>query len=166
MSSNVIDAIATKCRTMSGIDGNCEVTRVHPRQRIFQLRIIWAAMLMGLFAFLVVVLVTGPNHSPPDPQMSKMLMYIVWGMLLAITPMAYVIRSIVYRQGRTEEGVAPQAYVTGNIIFWAMFEGVAFFGLVGTLINQGRVGPHLYAAAIAVAMIVVNFPRGAIMREE
>jgi hypothetical protein len=53
----------------------------------------------------------------------------------------------------------------GNIIFWALCEGVGFMELVGALLNRGR-GPHLIVAGIAIAMIVVNFPTGNAMRKD
>jgi hypothetical protein len=129
------------------------------------LRIIWGAMLLGLLTFLGVVLVIGPKMSGIDGRTSQLYLYIAVAMLAALVPAAFVVRSAVYRKNRTDAGVAPAAYVTGNIIFWAMCEGVAFFALVAGLLNRGR-GPHLLVAAIAIAMIVVNFPTGAPMRQD
>ena len=129
------------------------------------LRIIWGALLMGQIMFLAVVLTIGPKQEKPDPSMSNVLLYAAVAMLATTVPIAFVVRSIIYRKGQTDAGVEAGAYATGNIIFWAMCEGCGFFGLVGGLLNQGR-GPHLFVAAVAIALIVVNFPTGAIMRKD
>jgi drug/metabolite transporter (DMT)-like permease len=137
----------------------------NPAQRLMVLRIIWGALLTGLLVFFGVVIVIGPSRPKPDPQLANLLLYVAVAMLAAEAPVAFLVRSLVYRKGHTEAGVSPEAYATGNIIFWAMFEGVGFFALVAGLQNQGR-GPHLVVAAIAIAMIVVNFPTGGPLRRE
>ena len=136
-----------------------------PRQRLMVLRIIWGAMLMGLLVFLIVVLTVGRNMPPLDPKTSQLFLYIAVAMLAALVPTAFVVRAAIYRKDTSDAGVAPAAYATGNIVFWAMCEGVAFFGLVSGMLNGGR-GPHLFVAAVAIAAIVVNFPTGGSMRQD
>jgi hypothetical protein len=130
------------------------------------LRIIWGAMLMGLIAFLVVVLTIGQNRRPMDPQFSQILFYIAVAMVVTLVPLGLLIRSIIYSRGRDESGgVSPEAYANGNIVFWATCEAAAFFALVGGLLNGGR-GPHLFVGVIAMAILLVGFPTGAAMRRE
>ena len=134
--------------------------------RLLTLRIIWAALLMGQAAFLVVVLMIGPNNPPQDKDFSRVLLYIAVVMLAALVPVAYVVRATIYRTGRRDDGtVAGGAYATGNIIFWAMCEGVGMFALVGALLSGGR-GPHLFVALIAMAVQIVNVPIGAALSDE
>src|SRR4051794_28596393 len=103
------------------------------QKQLLTLRIIWAAMLMGEVSFMFIALVLGPKmNSQVDVTL---LAQICAGMLLVMVPTAFVIRGVVYRKGTQDGGVSPAAYMTGNIIFWAMCEGVSFFGLVVTLLS-------------------------------
>jgi hypothetical protein len=63
----------------------------------------------------------------------------------------------IFNRARTDAGIAPGAYFTGNIIFWAACEGVAFFGLVAAVIN-GSLVPTVYVTAVAMALQVSAFP--------
>jgi hypothetical protein len=86
-------------------------------------------------------------------------------MLAAMIPLAYIVRAIAYRNGRTANGtVTPAAYGTGNIIFWSMCEGSAFLSLVCTMLSGGR-GTPLLLAGIALAVQIANFPTGRPLRE-
>ena len=128
-----------------------------PAAQLRTLRIIWAALLIGPVIFLVVATTVGAEREPRD---QTILFYVAAAMLVVITPVAHVLRSQVYARGRQPDGtVAAGAYATANIIFWAMFEGVSTFSIVGAMLNGGR-GPHLYVTAVALAMHIVNFPTG------
>jgi hypothetical protein len=128
------------------------------------LRIIWAALWMGEVMFLVVATIVAAAPDPPQPGTTQLLFYLALGMLVVMAPVAYILRLTTYARGRQGDGtIAPGAYATGNIIFWAMFEGVGMFAIVGVLLNGGR-GPHLLIAAIAIAVHLVNFPTGRPLR--
>jgi hypothetical protein len=136
------------------------------QSRLMVLRIIWAALLMGEVMFMAVTLAIGGGGPPADPRMPQIMLYVAIIMLASMVPIAYVIRSFIYRGGRREDGtVSAQAYATGNILFWAMCEGVAFCAITGAFLNGGR-GPHLFVACIAIAVQVLNFPTGAVLDEE
>src|SRR3989442_1194669 len=85
-------------------------------QRLMVLRIIWAAMLIGLAMFLAIVLTIGKNQPPPDPTVAQTLLYVAVIMLAALVPIAFVIRAAIYRNNRTDAGVEPGAYATDNLI--------------------------------------------------
>jgi hypothetical protein len=126
------------------------------------LRIIWFALLLGQVMFLIVA--TTFAASPDQRDEGLVLFYVAVGMLVVLTPIAFLVRGQIYARGRGPDGrVAGGAYATGNIIFWAMFEGVGMLSIVGALLNGGR-GPHLFVTAAALAMHVVNFPTGRPMR--
>jgi hypothetical protein len=136
------------------------------RARLMTLRIIWAALLMGVMTFgVLVVLVLGPQRPPPaDPSFPQLLLYIAIAMAVASMSGGFIARMIIWNKGRNEDGVvAPGDYATGNIIFWATCEGPTFFALVGALLNGGR-GPHLIVAAITLAVMILSFPTGGPMR--
>ena len=124
------------------------------------LRIIWAALLMGQVAFLCVVMIVAGNQAPPDPHMMRIMFLVLLGMLIVMVPSGLIVRSIIYGGGRQPDGsITPAAYATGNIIFYAMCEGVGFFGLVCTMMNRGF-GPHTIVALTAMGILLVSFPRG------
>ncbi len=134
-----------------------------PAAQLRVLRIIWAALLMGEVMFLIVATTVAASREP-QREMTQLLFYLALGMLVVLAPVAYVIRLSTYARGRQPDGtIAGGAYATGNILFWAMFEGVGMFAIVGALLNGGR-GPHLYVVAVALAIQVVNFPTGRPMR--
>ena len=136
------------------------------QQQLTVLRIIWAALLMGQAIFLVVTLTIGKNMAGIDPHMANLLLYCAIGMLVVLVPMAYVVRAMIYRNGRGEDGlIAPEQYASGNVVFWAMCEGVGIAAITFGLLNRGQ-GPVLFVAAIAIAVQVVNFPTGSAMRRD
>jgi F0F1-type ATP synthase membrane subunit c/vacuolar-type H+-ATPase subunit K len=132
-------------------------------QRLLTLRIIWAALLMGQVMYLVVATTFAASPAPSNGtrgDLPQLLFYLAAAMLVTSIPIAYALRAIVYRRGRQPDGsVAPAEYATGNILFWAMMEADGMFAITGALLNGGR-GPHLYVAAVAMAVQILNFPTG------
>ena len=135
------------------------------KQALVTTRIIWAAMLAGEVMFLVVILkVVLPGRTEP-PHVQPLFTLIGAVMLASMVPMAFVARGIVFRRGRVSDGgggedrIAPAAYATGNIIFWAACEGVAFFGLVTAVLN-GTLWPSIVITAIAMGLQAGTFPFG------
>ena len=132
-----------------------------PAAQLRVLRIIWAALLLGQVVFLIVATTVAAEREPRD---QTLLFYVAAGMLVIVTPVAYLLRAQSYARGRGADGaVAGGAYATGNILFWAMFEGVGMFSIVGAMLNGGR-GPHLFVTAVALAIQIANFPTGRPMR--
>jgi hypothetical protein len=82
-----------------------------------------------------------------------------------VVPVAFVIRTTIFRRGiiadpgGREDRIAPGAYASGNIVFWAACEGVAFFGLV-TATLDGTLWPSIVIVAIAMGLQVSAFPTG------
>ena len=133
-------------------------------QALLTLRIIWAALLVGQIALLVVILkVILPGRTQP-PQINQPLTMVCYGMLATMVPVGFVVRMMIFRRGRDEFGaIAPGAYGTGNIVFWALCEGVSFFSLICVMQN-GSLAPTIYVTAAAVALQVTAFPTGGRMR--
>jgi hypothetical protein len=132
--------------------------------QLMPLRVIWFALIMGqvMFAIVVLTVLAHPNSKPLDP----VLLYVDIALLAACIPVAFIVRAIIYRGGRNPDGtIAVGAYATGNIIFWAMCEGSAFFSLVCTMLGGGRPGTPLLLAGIALAVQIANFPTGRPLRE-
>jgi hypothetical protein len=136
------------------------------QQGLTVLRIIWGALLLGQFVYLVVMFAVGKNMSGLDARTEQIFLYGAIGMLVAIVPTAYIVRGMIFNRGRDDDGmVIQQAYATGTIVFLAMCEGVGMAAITFGLLNRGR-GPVLLIAAVALAVQVINFPTGRGVREE
>jgi hypothetical protein len=129
------------------------------KQALLITRIMWGAMLMGEVVFLIVTLTTRQTD-PASADSARISAYVAIGMMLMIGPAAFVVRKILYGPGIEEENVPPQKYATGNIVFTALLEGVAFFGLVVFMLGSPL---GLAAAGPAMALQILNFPSGGVM---
>jgi hypothetical protein len=138
-----------------------------PINSLMTIRIIWAALIMGVVTFGVIVLFFTPQMiTKPDPQQSQLYLKIAIAMLCVSAPLGFIIKGLIWRSARKVNGSLPiGAYSTGKIVQMAMLEGVAFFALVATMLNGGR-GPHLIVAAIAVALMLLSFPTGGAMQDD
>jgi hypothetical protein len=135
------------------------------KRQLLTLRIIWAALLLGQLIYLGVSLAIGKNMPEPDASMARILWYVTIGSLLVMLPIAYALRLMIYAKGRSNDVITPQAYATGNILFWAMCEGVSMLAITTSMLNRHQ-GTYLYVAMIAFAVQVVNYPTGKLMRPE
>jgi F0F1-type ATP synthase membrane subunit c/vacuolar-type H+-ATPase subunit K len=136
-----------------------------PAKTLQVTRIIWFALLAGQMAFALVVLSIAKNQPEHPKSMTQLLWYIALAMAAVAIPLAYLVRKIVYRNGMRDGVVAPSAYATGSIIFWAMCEGVALFAMVGALLARAQ-GPHLFVAILMFAVQVLNYPTGKQMSDQ
>jgi len=68
--------------------------------------------------------------------------------------MTYFVRSAIFRHNQTNGLIAPAAYSTGSIIFWAGCEAPSFFGLIIAFLHSS-----FYPTAIAIAAQISAFPR-------
>ena len=129
---------------------------------LMALRIIWVAMVAGQIGFGVVIFMVGPHMQAwADPHLVRLLFYIALGMLILDVPLVYLVRAMIYRTRRAPDGtVNIRAYMTGNIVFYALLECVSFVALVGWMMSHGQ-GPHVWIAAAALALQALNFPTGA-----
>ncbi len=118
-------------------------------------RIIWFALLMGPIIFMMLVL-AGVVTKPANVQPQSILIWINLTMLL-IVPITYVVRRVIFSKGTIGGRITTMAYVSGNIIFWASCEGVAFFGIVVMMLNASM-WPTLIFTVVALAGQALTFP--------
>lgn len=135
-----------------------------PRKALVVMRLLWAAILMGMIVYLVVVLVAKVPHNPQSKSASlhDMLFYINSGMLFVGLFVGYTLRNQFYKKHWEGEVVKPQGYLHGNLLLWAIAEGCGMFSLTIVLIS-GTFDPYIWPAVGAAASIVINFPTGHIM---
>jgi hypothetical protein len=133
------------------------------RQQVLRTaRILWAAMLLGEIAFAVIVVCLRSGMLGDVPVARTDLLPIMTGVatltLVTGVPIAYFIRGQIYKRHWRDHAILPQGYFMGNLLLWAVCEGVAFFGLVGVLVT-GAWHP-LVVAVFAAAVQIVNYPHG------
>jgi len=132
----------------------------NPTQALLKSRIIWGALLLGEVIFLGVILFmrgqegfrTGPN------EMTWLLVYIAFGLAIIMIPIGSLMRRIILRRPAGQPA-QPQAYLTATIVFNALCEATALFGLVATLLHHDLF-PAIIPTAIAMYVQLRNWPRG------
>jgi len=130
---------------------------------LLRLRIIWAALVLGVVtfgAFVGLLVAAGGlpgagHHAAP----ADMLTLIAVAMLVMMIPAGLFARNQFYKKNWRANVVTPSGYFTGNLLLLAMLEGVAMFSIVATLII-GAFGWAILPGVIALALLLVNFPTG------
>ena len=115
------------------------------------LRAIYAALAFGVFLFAAIVLfVIDPLEASVDPN----VMRIVWlGVAVVATLGAGVIR------GRmTGAAAGPDQRRAAAIVVWALVEGQALLGIVGTMLTGDRV--TAYASLALFVWLWMRYPPG------
>ena len=135
-----------------------------PKTALLNVRIVWGALLFGVIAFMFVVifLLAGDQQPPLEPQTSTIMFIVSLVMLATTVPVGYFVRMQVYKRSWQGDVISPAGYTTGNIILLACCEGPAFFALILVLMN-GSFWPAIIPAAIAMGIMVINFPNGRAM---
>lgn len=130
------------------------------RQVLLMNRIIWGALMLGELMFMGIALGLGGSRQSNE-RGATILFYVGVAFAASAIPAAFFIRSLIFRAGTDPAGnVLPGRYTTGNIICWAMCEGVAFLALVTCMIG-GKAMPYLIPAVVAMAAQAITFPTGA-----
>ena len=131
--------------------------------RLMTMRIIWAALLMGQVIFISVIFyVIWPSANPTNRlsgQARTMLVYAATAMLLTAIPIGYFLRAIAYRNRGIDGKIAWPSYFTGNILLYALSEGVSLAALVFMMLDQ-QPWPFLAISIVAMANQAINFPTG------
>jgi F0F1-type ATP synthase membrane subunit c/vacuolar-type H+-ATPase subunit K len=110
---------------------------------------IYAALALGVFLFAVIVLfVLEPVEATLDPG----LLRIVWFVAAIVATLgAGIVRG---RMAGRDAG--PDSARTAAIVVWALAEGQAFLGIVGTMLTGDRV--TAYASLALFAWLWMRYP--------
>lgn len=132
-----------------------------PARALMTLRIIWFALFMGQAMFFAVLVLAILPHQKPPEHPNPIFMWTSIIFFMTSVPATFVIRRMTFNRSRGEDGaIAPGAYATGNIVFWAGCEGASLFAMVAMMVN-GSIWPTILIAAAAIALQVLTFPTGA-----
>jgi hypothetical protein len=125
-------------------------------------RVLWGALLLGQIAFATVVIFVVQTGSGGARHQVDFLVWVAAGACVIGIPFGYFIRNEVYKKNWQSEVIRPGGYLTGNLVLWALGEGVALFSLSAALAN-GCLFPDLLPALPAFAVHLINFPTGKAM---
>ncbi len=136
-----------------------------PDAALKQLRILWAGITFGLVATAAVIVAVTRNTPDPGPVALGPVRVGTLALvgLIVLMGIGYFVRLQAYKRGWEIHRVKPAAYVTGNLILFAMLEGVGILAVV----LGGFVGDRFACFAIATAAFVallLNFPNGGPLR--
>jgi hypothetical protein len=121
---------------------------------MLQLRIIWAALLIGQSVFLGLIVA---GVVPQQHQSQPVFGFVALMMLATVVPVTFGIRK--FHLWRAASGAGPASGImVGNIIFWAGCESVSFTSMIFAVVTSWTT-PLICAVAIAMALQVLTFPR-------
>jgi hypothetical protein len=133
---------------------------ITPDRALLSARVFWFALLGGQLAFVMVIF--GIWRKVPlhlDLRVATQVSYAGVIALAMFVPLGYFLRMQTYKRYWRGSIIAPQGYLTGNLVLWLLIETAATVSLLAVLI-QGSFWPAGVPAAIAVALHLVNFPTG------
>ncbi|MCC6580630.1 MAG: hypothetical protein IT440_09320 [Phycisphaeraceae bacterium] len=133
---------------------------------LLMMRMLWAALLSGQVIFLVVIVVLWIlGKAPENAALSRSVFYVGGVLLVLASALGPMIRNQIYKANWRGDAVLPKGYITGNIVFLAMFEAASFVGLLAVMLS-GRFSYPLAVPVLALAVQVINFPTGRVMMSE
>ena len=134
-----------------------------PKSAMATARLLWTALLLGQCLLLggasAFTLLHMGGH---QVDTGHMLSYIALFMCITMIPAGYVLRSQMYKRHWVDSTVRPRGYLLGNVVLWAICEGISLLGLVAVVLS-GELLPTVIPTVLALGVLVVNFPNGAAM---
>ncbi|MCC6680559.1 MAG: hypothetical protein IT445_06610 [Phycisphaeraceae bacterium] len=135
-----------------------------PDSALRLLRVIWAAMLLGIIALAGLALTFAggqPNNADAAFDIDRIQIGLLIGMVVTVA-LAHVIRLQIYKRHWRDYAILPQGYFLGNLILFALLEGFIVLNLVMMLVAHQAAALAL-PAAIMLVLFVINFPTGSMM---
>ncbi|MEM1109804.1 MAG: hypothetical protein AAGH99_14050 [Planctomycetota bacterium] len=131
---------------------------------LMTIRVIWAAILMGLITVAGIMAVIAGGDSSEEPAVGgaeglPIVTLLSAGLLLIAIPMAYFLRNQTYKKNWAGDAVTPSGYITGNILFVAFLEAPGIVSAIAMVVHGG-VFPHVLPMIVAAGIILANFPTG------
>jgi len=139
-------------------------TPATPARTLLTARVLWYALVAGSVTFLIFIamLITRGLTHPIADDAAQLLTRITWAMLLVALPLGYFLRMQCYKRHWRGELIAPQGYLVGNLILWALCEG-CLLATLGVTLLVGTLWPAVAPALIALAVLFYNHPDGRAM---
>ncbi|MHC4512091.1 MAG: hypothetical protein ACYTGW_00195 [Planctomycetota bacterium] len=126
-------------------------------------QILCAALIAGQVLFAAIIPVV---HSLGEWRVTTLdaevqSLFLIVGVVAGVVsvPVAVVLRRMIWAKGRSlSDREMLQAYLSGNLAFFAVLEGAGLLNLVFWLITATLV-PYLVVTAVLIAIALPNFPR-------
>jgi hypothetical protein len=138
-----------------------------PGQTIGGLKIVVAALMMGIVIFVVVVAIVKAQNLAAMPPGMEIVVYIGLGMLVIAVVLQFIVLSAVdaatLRQvdsPERDDRLLMSAYCTRTIVGCALIEGAAFMCVMGAMLDGRPIGLIAGSAAAAV-MGILHWPTDA-----
>ncbi len=142
-----------------------------PDSALRLLRVIWAAMLLGIMALAGLAMTyaggqagdasTSTAADAPSYDISRIRIGLLIGMVVAVA-LAHVIRLQIYKRNWRDFAILPRGYFVGNLIMFVLLEAFVLVNLVMMLVTH-QAAPLALPAAITLIVFVINFPTGSVM---
>ena len=135
-----------------------------PQRALITARVIWAMLCMGvmLLGGVMVFVTLRVEAREQDAAIGNMALLGAAVVTLLALPVALFIRSQMFKRGWVGEVVTPSAYVTGNIVPWAVCEGAAIFGFIAMFLDRS-IMPGILMPVVAMLFLLLLFPNGRAM---
>ncbi len=133
-----------------------------PESTLRQVRLIWAAMIVGILTFFGISLGMTLSRSQPitiNRSLSRAMFYGVMVAFVVLPTVGLALRLKTYKRGYVDRAVTPQAYMKGNIIVFAMLETIAILASL-VLLLTGIVAQTAFVVVLSVMLMILNWPNG------
>lgn len=135
-------------------------------QVLVQCRVIWLALVMGtlFYAGIMLFLILRDAGEGPTPVAGNpwLLTAVAGALTVTMIPIGLFLRGQFFKKGWVADVVTPGAYMTGNIMVWAMCEGCAFLGIILCFLSR-QLWPSALPPALAIGMLLLLYPNGKAM---
>ncbi len=125
-------------------------------------QILCAALIAGqvLFAAIIPVVHSSGAWQPMlEAENLGLFRMLGIGVGLVSIPVAVVLRRLIWARGRSlSDQDMLQAYLSGNLLFFALLEGAGLLNLTFWLITAAPV-PYVVVAGVMILFALANFPR-------
>src|SRR5690606_27539302 len=101
----------------------------------------------------------GNTSEKMNVSASQVLLGVNSVMLLICVAIGYFARMQLYKRHWHDNVVQPEGYFSGNLMLFALCEGMALLSIVNAMMAQEWY-PYLLPGLAAVLVILINFPTG------
>jgi hypothetical protein len=137
---------------------------VAAKRMLLTTRVMWFALIAGeLMAVMgVALLISKGMVAPVKAEVAAKMLIVSWAMVLTAVPLGYFMRMQAYKKNWRADVIAPQGYLVGNLILWALCEACSLVTIAFALL-EGTLWPSLVPSLVALSVQVYNFPDGRAM---
>jgi hypothetical protein len=130
-----------------------------PQMALLQMRIVWAALLIGQLIFMGVVIIFCLKSDSPQFEPIEFLYVTCAVICLALVMASTFIRMQIYKRNWVENAVTPNGYIAGQIVALAMIEGANLMSLLVIMLNR-KLDLTFVLPIVLLGVFLMSFPNG------